>query len=92
MVDNMCIPKDQVVGIEFPGPSGKKNHHLVQNTSLSITAMSVSTILCMLAYYLLHGWKRLFKGKVISYDPTCSHKQCDSIVAITTVPTLYIPS
>ena len=39
----------------------------------------------------LHGWKRLFKGKVINYEPTCSHKQCDRIRAITTVATLYIP-
>ena len=36
----------------------------------------------------IHGWMRLFKGKVISYEPTCSHKQRDRIGAITTVPTL----
>ena len=60
-----------------------------------------STFLCMLAYYLCsfrkiltkNTWvgSALFKGKVISYEPTCSHKQCDRIGAITTVPTLYIP-
>ena len=32
----------------------------------------------------IDGWKRLFEGKVISYEPTCSHKQCDRIGEITT--------
>ena len=60
--------------------------------------MSLSTFLCMLAYYLgsfrkiitKNTWlKHLFKGKVISYEPTCLHKQCIHIWAITTVPTQY---
>ena len=61
--------------------------------------MSVSFFVCLPTTFAvlgkseqkIHGWKRLFKGKVISYEPTCSHKQCDRIGAITTLPTLYIP-
>ena len=64
--------------------------------------MSVSTFLsyflCMLAYYLRSFRKMVTENTwmeapihVISYEPTCSHKQCDRIGAITKVPILYIP-
>ena len=54
--------------------------------------MSVSTFLRMLAYYKKYMVGSAYsRERIISYEPTCSHKQCDRIGAITTVPTLYIP-
>ena len=62
-------------------------------------AMSVSTFLSfyLSLYACLCSFRKTkntcleapIDGKVISYEPTCTHKQCDRIGEIITVPTLY---